>query len=174
MTSPYATGRRGVQYGGRVSGSGSAQGSEDLLKLSKKLKAAGQKELRKEFHKAMRDAAKPVIPKIRKAARDDLPSAGGLNQRIARKPLRSQVRTGAKTAGVRIAGSKVDPRINQGRVWHPIFGRKGKPKNGGRNSVVQRIPSADGYFDDTIREEASEIRAALRSALDDWTQRVFG
>lgn len=174
MTSPYSTGRRGVQYGqtSGINRAKSIKGAEDLLALSKRLKAAGQTELRKELHKDIRNAAKPLIPKVRAASLAELPSRGGLNRRIARKPYRSQVRTGAKTAGVRIVGSKVDPRINQGRVWHPIFGRKGKAKNGGRNSVVQKIPSADGYFDETISENATAIREDLRRALAAWAERV--
>jgi hypothetical protein len=176
VTSPYSTGRRGVQYGsnpGAVGRAKSIKGAEDLLALSKRLKAAGQTELRKELHKDMREAAKPLIPKVRKAAREQLPSAGGLNERIAKKPYRSQVRTGARTAGVRITGSKVDPRINQGRVWHPVFGREGKAKNGGRNSVVQNVPSADGYFDDTLRDQGPAVREELRQVLDAWVQRTF-
>lgn len=167
MASPYSTGRRGVQYGatGPSSSAKSIRGADELLALSKRLKAAGLTDLRKELHKEMRTVAKPLIPKVREAARNKLPKAGGLNERIARKPLRAQVRTGAKTAGVRIAGTKVDPRINEGRVAHPVFGR---PKS----TVVQQVPSADGYFDDTLRESAPEIRDQLLAALDDFAQRI--
>ena len=143
----------------------SIKGAEDLLKLSKRLKAAGQSELRKELHKAVRETAKPLIPKVRAAARKQLPKQGGLNERIAKKPYRAQVRTGAKTAGVRITGTKVDPRINEGRVAHPVFGRP-------RSTVVQRVPSADGYFDDTLRDEGPEIRDELRKTLAAWTNRL--
>lgn len=175
MASPYSTGRRGVQYGatGAFQRAGSIKGADDFLKLSKKLKEAGDKGLRNEFHAAMRQAAKPLIPKVRAAALRDLPKQGGLNERVAKKKYTAQTRTGAKTAGVRITGSKVDPRINEGRVWHPVFGRKGKPKKeGGKNSVIQNIPSADGYFDDTIRDSAKEIREDMRAVLAAWTERL--
>jgi hypothetical protein len=165
MASPYSTGRRGVAYGGAISRAKSIKGSDDFLKLSKRLKAAGETELRKELNKVMRDTAKPLIPKVREAARRDLPTHGGLNERIARKPYRVQVRTGAKTAGVRIVGTKVDPRINQGRVFHPVFGRPG-------SGVVQQIPTADGYFDDTLRESAPQIRADIIKALGDFTKKI--
>ena len=176
MTSPYSTGRRGVQYGaeGATARGEAIRGADNLLALSKKLKAAGQTELRKELHKAMRNVAKPLVPKIREAARKQLPTAGGLNDRIAKKPYRAQVRTGAKTAGVRITGTKVDPRINrEGRVWHPVFGREGKAANGGRNSVVQKVPSAEGYFDETLRDEGPEVREELRSTLAAWSERLL-
>lgn len=143
----------------------SVKGADDLLALSKRLKAAGQTELRKELHKAMRTAAKPLIPEVRKAARAQLPKSGGLNERIARKPYRAQVRTGAKTAGVRITGSKVDPRINEGRVAHPVFGRS-------KSTVVQQVPSAQGYFDETLRDQGPQVRDELRRTLAAWTERI--
>lgn len=143
----------------------SVRGANDFLAVSKKLKAAGEGGLRKEFHKAIQQAAKPLVPKVREAARRDLPKGGGLNERIARKPMRVQTRTGAKTAGVRIVGSKVDPRINQGRVYHPVFGHK--------PGVVQQVPEAAGYFDETLRDASPEVQAEVREVLTDWTLRII-
>lgn len=141
-----------------------ARGADDFLALSKRLKAAGQTELRKELHKAMSAAAKPLIPKVREAARNNLPKGGGLNERIAKKPLRAQTRTGATTAGVRVVGSKVDPRINEGRVAHPVFGRK--------PFVVQHVPEATGYFSETLAQSGSEVRVELLKVLNDFTARI--
>lgn len=176
MTSPFSTGRRGVRFGGVTSSadySATIQGADDFLKLSKALKAAGQTELRKELNKAMRLAAKPLIPKVRAAASAELPKHGKLNQRIARKPYRAQVRTGVTTAGVRIVGTKVDPRINnQGRVAHPVFGRTGRPANGGVNTVVQSVPAARGYFDATLIASRLQIRNDLIRVLDEFADRI--
>jgi hypothetical protein len=83
--------------------------------------------LRKELHKAVgsREAADPEGAGGRPARSAQ---AGGLNERIAKKPYRVQTRTGANTAGVRIVGTKVDPRINnQGRIAHPVFGGRAAP-----------------------------------------------
>lgn len=157
---------------GAVTRARTVKGTNDFLALSKALKEAGRTELRKELHKAMRDTAKPLIPEVRDAAREKLPHGGGLNRRIAKKSYRSQVRTGARTAGVRIVGSKVDPRINEGRVWHPVFGREGKPANGGRNSVVQDVPEAKGYFSETLEKSGPEVRDALLQTLTDFTDRI--
>jgi hypothetical protein len=144
----------------RAGGTG-VGGADDFLKLSKALKAAGQGELRKALNKTMKDAAKPLIPKVRAAARDSLPKTNGLNERMARKPYRVQVRTGATTAGVRIVGTKLDPRINnEGRIFHPVFGRK--------PGVVQQVPGAVGYFDKTLSESGPAIRDDLTKALDDF------
>jgi hypothetical protein len=115
--------------------------------------------LRNELNKVMRNAAKPLIPKVREAARASLPKGGGLNERIAKKPLRAQTRTGNATAGVRIVGTKVDPRINdQGRVFHPVFGTS--------RASCRRAEQAKGYFDDTLAAEGPGITADLVSALN--------
>lgn len=170
MTNPIGgSGRRGVQsVTGHISGSDSTriEGAEAFLALSKRLKAAGETELRKELHRAMSSAAKPVIPKIKEAARRNLPKQGGLNERIAKKPYRAQTRTGAQTAGVRIVGSKVDPRINEGRVWHPVFGDR-KP------GAIQQVPSAKGYFDETVEGEAPQIRDDVVEVLEDFAKRLI-
>jgi hypothetical protein len=142
------------------------RGADALLAVSKRLKDAGAKEARKALHRGVAGAAKPIIPKIRQAARDQLPAQGGLNERIARKPYRAQVRTGVKTAGVRITGGKVDPRINQGRVAHPVFGRPG-------STVVQYVPEARGYFDDTVRDAAPQIRDDVVEVLEDFAKRLL-
>lgn len=164
--------RGSLQNAGGLQRARSTKGTSDFLALSKALKEAGDTELRKELHKAMRDAAKPLIPKVREAARQSFPSRGGLNERMAKKPIRSAVRTGAKTAGVRIQGTKVDPRINnEGRIVHPVFGRTGKAANGGKNAVVQKIPDAQGYFDKTISDDAPAIRDDVLNALGNFINR---
>jgi hypothetical protein len=161
-----ADNRGGLRGSASNSGGGFAtSGAEEFLALSKRLKAAGQTELRKELHKAMRDAAKPLIPKVKTAARTDLPRRGGLNKRMARKGYRVQARTGAATAGVRIVGTKVDPRIDAtGRVFHPVFGRG--------PGVVQHVPRAKGYFSETLAGSAPQVRDAVRDVLDDFAERV--
>jgi hypothetical protein len=154
---------RGNLRGSASSGGSGVGGAEDFLRLSKALKAAGQTELRKELNKAMRNAAKPLLPKVRQAARDTLPKKNKLNERIAKKPFRVQTRTGANTAGVRIVGSKVDPRINEGRVYHPVFGRT--------PGVVQRV--TPGYFDKTLTEHGPQVRDDLAKALDDFAETLI-
>ncbi len=150
---------------GAVDRARGTKGTNDFLALSKALKAAGQTELRKELHKVVRDTAKPLIPKVREAARRSLPRQGGLNERIARKPYRAQARTGERTAGVRIVGTKVDPRINEGRIFHPVFGRPG-------SGVVQQVPGARGYFDETLSREGPAVRDTILRTLSDFTDRI--
>jgi hypothetical protein len=137
----------------------------DFGTLSKRLKAAGEKELRKELNKAVRDAAKPLLPKVRESARQSGPKKGGLNERLAKKPYRVQTRTGAKTAGVRIVGTKVDPRINDlGRIQHPVFGH--------RPPVVQYDQNVKGYFDRPLKESGPEISRQVVSAMDGFVRKI--
>jgi hypothetical protein len=152
--------------GGMSGGLQSRLGANDFLALSKRLKEAGEKGLRNELNKVMRNAAKPLIPKIRDAARDKLPKGGGLNERIAKKPYRAQTRTGVNTAGVRIVGTKVDPRINEGRIYHPVFGRT--------PGVVQDVPAAKGYFDETLERETPAIRDEVVKALSTFRDGLTG
>nr|MDP9471139.1 hypothetical protein [Chloroflexota bacterium] len=78
----------------------------------------------------------------------------------------AQTRTGAKTAGVRIVGSKVDPRINEGRIFHPVFGRPG-------SGVVQQVPKARGYFDETLSREGPAVRDEILEVIRDYTIRAL-
>lgn len=142
-----------------------ASGASDFVRLSKAMKAAGQGELRKELHKALRTSAKPLLPRVRQAARDRFPRKGGLNERVARRPLRIAVRTGQQTGGVSVQAPKTDPRLNAGRVWHPVYGQR-KP------GVVQHVPGAVGFFDDPLRDAAPEIRGDLQAVLRDYKRRL--
>jgi hypothetical protein len=142
------------------------RGARDFLTVSKALKDAGETGLRKEFHRTVRDAAKPLPKKVKQSARDRAPKEGGLNEALAKKPVRVQTRTGAKTAGVRIVGTKVDPRINDlGRIQHPVFGRK--------PPVIQYVPRLKGYFEDPLKESGPEVQAAVVEAMNGFTRRLL-
>jgi len=142
------------------------RGADAFLKLSKQLKEAGETELRKELHKAVRQTAKPLLPKVKASARENLPTRGGMNVHYSRKPIRAQARTGAKTAGVRVVMPKTDPRVDaEGRIYHPVFGRKGK-------GVVQTVESAKGFFSGAITDDAPQIRENLIAVLEDYAKRL--
>jgi hypothetical protein len=161
---------RGNLRGSASAGNGfgvAVQGANEFYRISKALKAAGQSGLRKEFHKSVTAAAKPLIPKVREQARKDLPKHGKLNERIAKKPYRAQARTGAQTAGVRIVGTKVDPRINnEGRIQHPVFGRA-------KSTVVQTVPGAKGYFDRPLQESGPQVQREVLNAMQDFVNRTL-
>lgn len=139
------------------------KGADQFLKLSKALKAAGRTEMRNELNRRIRTAAKPLIPKARERARATLPKAGGLADLVARAPMRVQVRTGAQSAGVRIAVSKTSGAwaANRGVIRHKTFGHEPWRE--------QKVES--DWFDGPMRESAPQIRPeveqAIRSVLED-------
>lgn len=139
-------------------------GAEQFLRASKALKAAGELGLRKELHKAMRVAVKPLTPLTRAAAMEQLPKRGGMNVRVAKAKQTPQARTGARTAGVRLTVGKSGSGArgaNVGVVRHPVFGDAKK-------WVDQPVPNATGWFDETCRQHAPTlVLPALEVALHD-------
>jgi hypothetical protein len=141
------------------------RGTDDFYRLSKALKHAGRTGMRKELHKGLQRAAKPLIPKTRREALHRLPRRGGLAQQVAREPQRVQVRTGATTAGVRVVVGKKRGgarAANQGRIRHRVFGQD--------VWVEQRV--TPGWFDDTVRGDAPEIRRDLERVVEDFAKQV--
>ena len=132
------------------------KGAEKFLRLSKSLKIAGELDMRRELNKALRDVTKPLIAETRAAAQDRLPKRGGLNQSVARAKQRVQVRTGAKTAGVRIIASGAVRGANAGTVRHPVFGNR-------KAFVSQTVPG--GWFDKTLEGSAPEVRTEIEAVL---------
>lgn len=136
-------------------------GTEQFLRLSKSLKAAGRTGLRRELNTGMRRAARPLIAKTRAEAGKRLPKRGGLAAQVAREPQRIQVRTGSRTAGVRIVVARKAGGArgaNRGKIRHPVFGNRDV-------WVDQKVPA--GWFDDPLREAAPAIRREVERALQD-------
>lgn len=137
------------------------KGAEDFYRASKALKSAGETELRKELTAGMKTGAKPLIGKAKASALRSIPKRGGLAALVAREPMRVQVRTGAKTAGVRIVVGKrrgAARATNAGLLRHPVFGNR-------QVFVEQPVPQARGWFDDEMTRQAPSIRPELERAL---------
>jgi hypothetical protein len=77
-------------------------GSAELAAVAARLKLAGDAALRLQLLRGLRNGAKPLIPRVQDAARAQLPRAGGLNEQVASQRVSVQIRTGARTAGVRL------------------------------------------------------------------------
>jgi len=134
--------------------------ADDFLALSKALKRQAP-ELRKEMNKGLRTGAKPLIGKTRAAFRSGLPQGGGLAREIARRPLRIKVATGNEP-GISVVAAKTDPRLDEGRLTHPVFGR--------RPPVVQRV--TPGLFSGTLEREAPQVIDAVQDVLEDFATRI--
>lgn len=134
-------------------------GAEDLLKLSRALKEAGRGPLRKELNKKLTAAVKPLIAETRERARTSLPHSGGLAGLVAKEPQRVQVRTGQKTAGVRLVVGKskgAARAANAGSIRHPVFGNR-------RVFVDQAVPS--GWFDGPCEAATPRVQQAVMDAM---------
>ena len=153
-------------------------GARVFGEMSAKLKRAGRGDLRKRFHKDMREVAKPLLPAVRGEAAARFPGRGGLNRHMARGArYRTVVKTGATTVGVSIRANKTDPRVDsQGRIAHPVPGPNGQPlrdAKGRRIMVVQRFPRAAGFFRETIEGRAPQVRRQLLDGLERWADEVL-
>jgi hypothetical protein len=101
------------------------KGADQLAALSKRLKELGDKDLSREFSRAITAATKPLVQDLRQSARETLPKRGGLNERVAKSQIRTQRRASSRTQGVRVVAKNpyVLARLDQGHVRHRVFGR---------------------------------------------------
>lgn len=141
--------------------------ADDFHRLSKALKNAGRTGLRKELHKGVRDAVKPLLPEARKELAAGLP--GPLRARGAKTRQVVQVKTGrnpgvtvAVRYGKRGAGlSASNARLlnRSGQVRHPVFGSR-------RVWANTPAPRSRGWFDDTYRRSAPTVTPVLVKAME--------
>ena len=135
-------------------------GVEGFTSLSKALKGAGSGAMRKELNKRLKAEAKPVIEESRAEARRTLPQRGGYALLVARAPQRVQVRTGAKTAGVRVVVARDKSsarRANRGVIRHPVFGN--------REVWVDQPLGTSGWFDTPAEAALPRMREAAEKAM---------
>jgi hypothetical protein len=102
------------------------KGAEQLAALSTKLKAAGDRELKRELSKGITQAMKPVPAAARASALKTLPRRGGLAQRVAKSQMRTVRRAGNRTAGIRLQAKDAYRLglLDRGFVRHPVFGNR--------------------------------------------------
>lgn len=143
------------------------KGADDFLRLSKALKAAGQTELRKELHKALRDAARKAMPEAERNLAESLPylRRGKAVSQVVR------VRTG-RDSGVTVGvafGSKrsTNARLANARgvFRHPVFADGEKTRKEWA-WVDQPVPGAKGWFDKAYTNAAPQIRREIERVLE--------
>lgn len=142
-------------------------GAEDFLKLSKALKEAGNKGVRRELNKGLQDAVKPLLPGAAERLAAALPS--GLQGRGRRVKQVVQVKTG-RDPGVTVAvrygkrgsgglgASNAQLANRQGLIRHPLYGNREK-------WFSTKAPGTQGWFDDYWREHAREALPASEKAM---------
>jgi hypothetical protein len=128
--------------------------------LQRKLKAVDRRDLRRELNRGLRDGAKPLIGDARDAARSELPSTGGLADRVAGKPMSISI----TQAGVQVRIKGVDAvSTNRGRLRHPVYGNR-------EVWVTQSIKP--GWFTDRMRREAPKVRPDLVRAMERVAEKI--
>lgn len=147
------------------------RGAEKLAQLGKALKELGDKELRKETLRSLREAAKPLGEKPKRRALAVLPASGGLASYVAGSRVSVRTRMSGRNVGVRLvgvrnkAGGRVDLNaIDRGRVRHKTFGH--------RPWVNQSVTA--GWWSDALQEGAGEARAAVEAAVGAALERAAG
>lgn len=140
--------------------------ANDFLALSKACKRQAP-ELRKEMNRELRSVARPLVGITRQAFRSGLPQSGGLAREISRRPMRVKIATGADP-GISIVAAKTDPRIDDGRVVHPVFNRV--DANGKRVMVTQQVRPR--LFSGTLEREAPAVVPAIEGVLEDIATRL--
>lgn len=139
-------------------------GAQQLEVLAKRLKATGDRELRKELLRAFREGTKGTKPEVTRSLASRLPQRGGLAARMATSRVSTKTKLSGRTVGVRIeARSPHDIRgMNAGRLRHKVFGRN--------QWVDQTIEP--GVFTEPIEHDAPEIRDALQRVMRDLAHRL--
>lgn len=142
------------------------EGADQLTKLAADLKAVGAKELRRDLLRGIQQATKELKDAAKKAALDNLPKRGGLNEFVASAKFATRVRTSGRSPGVSIVASKSGhdlAAMDRGRLRHPVYGNR-------RLWVTQTI--TPGWFTDAMRDAAQPVRAELLNVLDDIAGRL--
>lgn len=189
----------GRTTGGRGSSSALVYVDPDSVKalqdLSKVIRAsADRKELTKALNKEIRKAAEPMRADIATAAEkltfQSTSKAGasrgrrtgrtlksgkfkagrGLRKSIA-VGVRTQISTGANTAGVRVRLASKDPEVNllgkrlnqKGAVRHPLFGDKD-------HWYETRATGSKGWFYSAAAPHRTIVSTRIKRVLDEWTR----
>lgn len=148
---------------GRGSGIELSIEGQGLAALQRKLKhLPDRKELTRELNKKLRTGGKELIPDVRDAARDGLPTSGGLAARVAALPIVVQVKSGRDPGVVIKVRGHEAKATNSGTFRHPVF------KTGAW--VMQKI--APGWFSNRMKRESPKIRPKLLAVLEDIARKI--
>lgn len=121
-------------------------GSAQLALIGAALRATGARDLRLELLRGTKEAGRPLVHAVHDAAMAQLPRTGGLNAQVAGQKVTVSVRTGARTAGVRLTTTAPDTaQTDAGFVRKPTWGHRDR-------WVTQAIPKATGWWSRTLAQ----------------------
>jgi hypothetical protein len=134
-------------------------GAQDLRALSRDLKVAGRKDLRKELFAGLNRSTKPLRAAAKANALDTLPETGGLNRRVAAATMTVRGGGARLTIVARPSkrGGQFDPLgVDGGIVRHPTYGHG--------PTVAQHVQP--GWFTKPMLAGADEVRHELVLGID--------
>jgi hypothetical protein len=145
------------------------QGAEEFGVLARRLKVAGDKELRKELYRGIARAVKPLTLSVRASIGQYVPA------RYAAQ-LSTSLRVGTskqsgRDPGVRLRATAKTPRgkprnltkLNQGVLRHPLYGNR-------RHWYNQ--PVRPGFWDTELQQGAPKVRTELVEAIQTVARKI--
>jgi hypothetical protein len=148
------------------------QGADELNRVARKLKEAGDKGLRKELYSGLQRATKPIRADVQRSLATVLPQRGGLARKMSRARVTTKIRTSNRNTRLRIEvssprGEDIDVKaMDRGRLRHPVFG-VWRP-----NTPTQQIPA--GVVTDPLERGAAVARHEAQDALSRVAQKLGG
>lgn len=137
-----------------------ADAAVELPLLAKRLQEAGLVGIRKQMLTDLRKAAAPMRRDLKNQALEDLPKGGGMNKFVARKPIRTSVRTSMRTAGVSLRYSGPGRHSDISGGWrHPVFGHRD------RTWATTSYPGAVNWWERGGEHAAPEARLIMARIL---------
>lgn len=143
------------------------RGADQLADVARRLKEAGDGELRKELLRGIRNEAKPLVKAVKDSVDEYLPNSGGAADAVRRSSFGVRSRLSGKNAGVRIVGTgrqvRALRRIDAGILRHPVFGNQ-------QAWVAQRI--RPGFFSEPMEAGKGPVQQGLVRVISDIAARV--
>ncbi len=159
-------------------------GTGQLLELQRRLRAAGDENLRRSMQRRVRRAAEPLKDDLQQTMRtlrirsQGRRVSGGPspNTRPLRETIASAIRISVRTTGtvgarVWIDRSQLPPdmrsvpnRLNEGRLRHPVFGNRRRWTN----------QYADPWWEQTVRRHQARMEREVARVVDDVQRRLSG
>lgn len=159
-------------------------GTGQLLELQRRLRAAGNENLRASMQRRTRRAAEPLRDDLQRTVRAlQIRSQGGTGPRRpspTTRPLRAAIAaairisvrtTGSPGARVWVDRTSLPPDLrnmpdllNSGRIRHPVFGN--------RHAWVTQWVTPAPWWDSTVRRHQPRMRAEMARITDDVKSRL--
>lgn len=147
-------------------------GAEDFARLARRLKAAGEVELRRELYSAISDAARPLAEEIRAFAHlaPYMPDRYAAVLAADIRVTTSRITSG--NPGIRLvargrAHRRKVVRLNEGFLTHPLFGDRDR-------WFTQTDGMKPGFFTDPCEHSGPHVRDEILAAMHDVASKVTG